>query len=108
MIEIFLLFTTFLFFFFSAHLWKENQELKRKLTKTNNKEKDFSNEGNDVYGIEKISHLNPSTQSKEALKKDFQKVQEIMEKSHQSEKRHKQEINRQKFILSPKKNQLII
>ena len=87
MIEIFLLFTTFLFFFFSAHLWKENQELKRKLTKTNNKEKDFSNEGNDVYGIEKISHLNPSTQSKEALKKDFQKVQEIMEKSHQSEKK---------------------
>ena len=103
MIEIFLLFTTFLFFFFSAHLWQENQELKRKLTKDDSKEKDFSNEGNDVYDIEKISHLNPPTQSKEALKKDFQKVQKVMEKSHQLENGQKVETIPTKIYTIPQK-----
>lgn len=85
MIEIFLLFTTFLFFFFSAHLWQENQELRKKLTKDETKVKeDFSKE-KDVYSMKKISNENLPPKSKESLKKEFQDVQKVIEKSTQKE-----------------------
>ncbi len=81
MIEIFLLFTTFLFFFFSAHLWQENQELRKKLTKEETKlPKGFPKE-KDVYSMKKISNENLPPKSSESLKKEFQNIQKVIEKS---------------------------
>lgn len=85
MIEIFLLFTTFLFFFFSAHLWQENQELRKKLTKDETKVKEDFPKEKDVYSMKKISNENLPPKSKESLKKEFQDVQKVIEKSTQKE-----------------------
>lgn len=81
MIEIFLLFTTFLFFFFSAHLWQENQELRKKLTKDETKVKEDFPKEKDVYSMKKISNENLPPKSKESLKKEFQDIQKVIEKS---------------------------
>lgn len=85
MIEIFLLFTTFLFFFFSAHLWQENQELKRNLSKDENKVSKSLNEEKNRYCMKKISNQDISPESKESLKKEFQNIQRVIEKSNISE-----------------------
>ena len=81
MIEIFLLFTTFLFFFFSVHLWQENQELRKKLTKDETKVKEDFPKEKDVYSMKKISNENLPPKSKESLKKEFQDIQKVIEKS---------------------------
>lgn len=81
MIEIFLLFTTFLFFFFSAHLWQENRELRKKLTKDETKVKEDFPKEKDVYSMKKISNENLPPKSKESLKKEFQDIQKVIEKS---------------------------
>lgn len=81
MIEIFLLFTTFLFFFFSAHLWQENQELRKKLTKDETKLPEEFPKEKDVYSMKKISNENLPPKSSESLKKEFQNIQKVIEKS---------------------------
>ena len=81
MIEIFLLFTTFLFFFFSAHLWQENQELRKKLTKDKTKLPEEFPKEKDVYSMKKISNENLPPKSSESLKKEFQNIQKVIEKS---------------------------
>ena len=81
MIEIFLLFTTFLFFFFSTHLWKENKELKEKLIKNEKKTTENLKKEKDTYSIKKISNENIPPKSTESLKKEFQDIQKVIEKS---------------------------
>ena len=86
MIEIFLLFTTFLFFFFSAHLWQENQELRKKLTKDETKLPEEFPKEKDVYSMKKISNENLPPKSSESLKKRISKYSKSNRKKYTKRK----------------------